>query len=293
MKRHVFPSTPMNLGPAPAGPPKDVEVRSARARDDRANTRNCELLVPAISAHLDSYQAAVTELRSAHERIAEQTDLDLHASDRPSSLWLLSGRALSIGDAALALLRDGYATETAPLLRSLHECNRLLSAVMHDDQILQIWLRDRGTLSFRRVMAAVDAWERQSQEQMMKDGVPPPSRTKDPLSRTYGRLSDFTHHRRRHLVDQVSVPTRRMPIGPHPDIRVRAAVVWDAGPFLGELVTVAGSALATLLGRHWFVERFQPTFEQLQVLRQRIDISPRALEPRPSPARAPIDHEAS
>jgi hypothetical protein len=280
MTRQVFPSTAMNLGPPPAPPCKDPEVRSVRARDDEIDARNREILEPAISAHLDAYRAAVNELRSAHEPVADQTDLDLVAADRPSSLWLLSGRAISTADAALMLLRAGYATEVASLLRSLHECCRLLSAVMHDDDMLRIWLRDRGSLNVKRVMAAVDKWERRSQLEMVKAGVPPPRTTKDPLARTYGRLSDFAHDRRRHLVDQVSVPTRRMPIGPHPDVRVRAALVSETGLFVSELVTVSGSALATLLGRDWFIERFQPTFEQLVALRRRIDISTSALPAR-------------
>lgn len=63
-----------------------------------------------------------------------------------------------------------------------------------------------------------------------------------------------------------------MPIGPHPDVRHRAATLGEAEAVLISTVTTVGHALALLLGAEWFTERFDPTFH---VLRELVTTVPR------------------
>jgi hypothetical protein len=68
-----------------------------------------------------------------------------------------------------------------------------------------------------------------------------------------------------------------MPIGPHPDVRVRAAIVSDFSTFLVNLVIVGGKTIARFLGREWG-ERYQRTVTGLVELVSKVDISPEALQ---------------
>lgn len=275
-ERQVYTSVPFRLEQPPASPPRDPEARIARERDSAVNERNTQKLGPVIAAYLDSYQAAISELALGHEIVGNDMAFDLVGDTPQSATWLLTGHGISMAHAALGLLRQGYGMEAAPLMRALHETNRLLSAVMHADDLLAAWLRDRGQLRFKDVQRAVEGWEQMMREQMIRDGEAPPASTKTHADRTYALLSDYVHGRRASLVDRVSVPGRYMPIGPHPDVRVRAAVVSEFGIFLANLLTVGGSAIARFLGREWF-DRYQGTLAVLLELRRKADISPEAL----------------
>ena len=153
----------------------------------------------------------------------------------------------------------------------------LLSAVMQDDEVLRTWLRDRGKLSWKKIIEAVEAWEERMRVEMAQAGVTPPGLTKNASTRSYALLRDIAHYRRREMVNLVSEATRLMPVGAHPDVRIRAATVSDTGMYISDLVTVGGSAIAHLLGRDWFVKRYQPTFEAIQEIRRTVDISPASL----------------
>jgi hypothetical protein len=77
-------------------------------------------------------------------------------------------------------------------------------------------------------------------------------------------MSEMAHNRYRHVLATVSVEGRMMPLGAHPDARVRAGVILEVGDFVMETVTIAGHGLANILGRAWLTERFKPTFRALQ-----------------------------
>lgn len=224
-QRQTYTAIPANLEPPPAGPPFDPAVKAVRVADAEANERNWLRLGPAVAAHLDGYTAAVSELELAHRTVANETTLDLTAPDRPAALWLVSGRCIGHAKAVLELLRLGYTTEVVPVLRSLHEANRTLSALARDDEILEVWTRDRKHVNWNRILASIDRWEQEARQAMLREGVQPPRPTKSYMKQLYGWFSEFMHHRRQHLVDQVSVSGRLMPLGSHPDARVRATFV--------------------------------------------------------------------
>jgi len=99
--------------------------------------------------------------------------------------------------------------------------------------------------------------------------------TKSSFDGQYGRWSEFVHHRRKHLVDQVSVEARMMAVGPHPDWRARSVTVDHFGDVLGELLSAGGHALARMLGPG-FGDSFQRTFEGLMNLKRKVALSERA-----------------
>ena len=109
--------------------------------------------------------------------------------------------------------------------------------------------------------------------EMIKDGRIPPKTTGKGFEGQYGRWSEIAHHRRRHLLNQVSIPARVMAAGVHPDWRARAVTVEHFGWYLAELVSSGGSAFGHLLGPEWFHDRFQPTLRALFDLMDRIPLA--------------------
>ncbi len=191
----------------------------------------------------------------------------------------MCGRSISLGLATVSLLRVGFVLDVIPTVRALHEANRLLEALRSrgSDDLLRDWLTDARWVGHKRVLQVRDAAEQEIRVAMMKEGIPPPAATMDATKAFYERLSEFAHNRRRHLVNAISPELRQMPLGPHPDIRLRAATVGFAGDFIAETVTVGGAALADHLGREWFVNRFNRSFQALQELQRRIPLDPASL----------------
>src|SRR5207245_897685 len=154
--------------------------------------------------------------------------------------------------AAHVAVAAGFTVEVIPTLRSLHEATRLLSVfgLNGEDALVERWLEGRS-VSRGQVMAASRRQEERYREDMLKLGVAPPGTTSDYFEQQYGRWSEFAHHRRRHLLNQVAVPDRVMAIGAHPDWRARAAAVDHFGWYLGELISVGGYAVADLGRPEW------------------------------------------
>jgi hypothetical protein len=250
------------------------DVRRARQAFERANQANREILEPLIDAHLTAYGAALAELEGAHRLVADETALELDGATREAALWLLTGRGIGLARAAHDLAGSGYTVEMIPVLRSLHESTRLLTVFAHpgEEALVLRWLQGRN-VPRGDIMAAIRRQEETARVDMVKEGVRPPETTSDYFEGQYGRWSEFAHHRRRHLLNQASVPARVMAAGRHPDWRTRAATVDHLGWYIVELVSVGGSALARLLGAEWFHERFQPTFRALLQLKGKIPLA--------------------
>ena len=253
--------------------PLPSDVTAARAEFARINAKNGEILKPLIGTHLMSYDAARTELLDAHRYIADQTHLDLQAKTREAGLWLITGRCIGLAHAAHLAVSAWFTVEVVSVLRSLHEATRLLSVFRKpgEETLIKRWL-DGRSVSRGDVMAANRRQEGRAREQMLKHGHPIASPTSEYFERQYGRWSEFAHHRRRHMVDQVAVPDRVMVVGPHPDWRARAAAVDQFGWYLAELVSVGGLAMADL-GRPEWTDRFQGTYRSLVELKARIPLA--------------------
>jgi hypothetical protein len=246
-----------------------ASVREARLQFQRANEGNERILDELSAEHVRAYRAALAELETAHLLIADATDLDLAAATRPAAIWLVGGRCIALGAATLALLDAGHPNEVPALVRQLHEANRLLDAIiLGGDALVERWLRNKW-VSPGEAAKTTHARHRELREDMLRHGVLPPSEVIPDLERTYGHISEMSHNRYRHVKDTMSVESRLMPVGPHPDARVRAGVLLDVGEFITESVTVVGHGLANILGRDWLTERFHPTFRALQELHAR------------------------
>jgi hypothetical protein len=271
----TWPPSPPSRRPLTAG------ARRERQEFERINDANGKMLRPSIEVHVTGYDAALDELEWAHRKVADETALDLDAATREAALWLITGRCIGLARAARDLAVAGYATEVISLLRSLHEASRLLNVFTHpgEERLVRRWLEGRN-VSRGDVMAAVDRQEA-ARAEMLKQGVAPLGTTGNYFDRQYGRWSEFAHHRRHHMLSQVSVPARMMVTGPHPDWRVRAATVDHFGWCLLDLVSTGGSALARLWGPDWFYGRFQPTFRALSELRDRVPLTSIAAEESP------------
>lgn len=252
----------------------------------RANESNRAILEPLIEAHLSSYDLALTELERAHRLIADQTDLELDAERREAALWLVLGRCIGLARAGRALVAAGFTLESVPVLRSMHEAARLLALIGHpgEDDVVDRWLHGRK-LSRGDVMAAIRRQEEAARLDMIKEGIAPPGRTGAYFEGQYGRWSEIAHHRRRHMLDQVSVPARIMATGPHLDWRARASAVDHFGWYVTELVSTGGYAIARLLGPEWFHDRFQKTWRALLELMDRIPLAAIAAGDVPPPRR--------
>lgn len=221
---------------------------------------------------------ACAELEMAHQLVADTSDLDFQEPSRPLALWLITGRCISQAKAILCLLDGGFANDIAPLARALHESILLLSALTHgEDKLVEEWWEDKAWLNQKKLLAARDEWEQDQRTKMLRHGLKPIGPTKSGLKQAYGRISEVAHHRRRHVEIMMSRNSREMPLGQHPCVRVRAAAIGQVGPLMCELVTVAGNALAHLLGREWFVDRFEPLFQQLCRLQDIARIDPATL----------------
>jgi hypothetical protein len=188
-------------------------------------------------------------------------------------MWLLTGRAIGLARAAHDLAAAGYDVEVVPVIRSLHEATRFaaLANFEGEEPLLQRWLRGRK-VERKDIVAALDRQEQTMRAEMTKEGMQPPDATKRGFDLQHGRWSDLAHHRRAHLLDQVSVSARVMAAGRHPDWRSRAALVDHYGWHVLGLVSTGGSALARLLGPEWFHSRFQPTYRALRALQDKVPL---------------------
>jgi hypothetical protein len=251
-----------------------MNVAEGRAQFRRVNERNREILEPLIAAHIRAYEAVLNELAEAHGLIADNTALDLLGPSREAAQWLVAGRAIGLARAAFDLVRLGYASEALLTIRGLHEATRLLDVftLRGEDALFTTWAEGHY-VKRGEIMRASKRQQEAIRVEMMRAGEKPPGLTDSYFHGQYGRWSEFAHHRRRHVLDQVSVPTRTMVVGPHPDWRVQAATVDHFGDSLAELVSVGGSALSRFLGPSWFHGRFQPSFAALMELKRKIPLS--------------------
>jgi hypothetical protein len=141
-----------------------------------------------------------------------------------------------------------------------------------EDELVSRWMEGRS-VSRGEIMHACERQQQSIRAEMLRAGEKPPGLTGSYFNGQYGRWSEFAHHRRRHLLDQVAAEPRMMAIGPHPDWRARAATVDHFGDSLAELVSVGGAGLSKSLGPAWFHGRFQPTLQAIWELKRRIPLS--------------------
>lgn len=248
-----------------------------QAREDfrRANASNETVRRPVVEACVAAFSAILDQLETAHRKVADDTRLDLLSPSREAAAWLLTGRCIALARASVDLVGLGYATDALPTIRSLREANRLLSVVAlgGEDDLVERWVEGRS-VGRANVMRASRLQEERIRLEMLRAGAAPPPATGSFFDRQYGRWSEFAHHRRRHLVDQVDETARTMACGRHPDWRVRAAMVDHLGDVVGELLSVGGHALS-LCRDQGTMDEFQLSFVALMDMTRRLALAER------------------
>lgn len=295
--------------------PLTADVVNRRRRAASAAVEVGETLDPRIERHLATFQAAVGELARTHAEIIDQSDLDLTALTRSVAVWELSGRAISLANALIDQLGQGYGPQTIGTTRLMFEAVTVLEALTEaPEAIVKKWL-DGGhipvsearkhivNLAERGREAALEANEAlESNPQYLaivaaieaddeyKRFVAQRAREGDPVEGigvivefiTRGEYKELSHERGGHndrggFSLSCSSERRQFVYGPHPDPCVRAKYVDVASHDIERVVIVVGYSFARFfLGPNYQREAIELLKEGLAAAR----------------GQAPLDEEA-
>jgi hypothetical protein len=179
-----------------------------------------------------------------------------------------------VARALVDLLDGGYTTQTFPMMRSIHESNRLLSAVadVEEEEIAERWIADKEV----KQSEAREAEQRQADriaEQMKAAGVELPPEVQQPTRMVYRGLSKAAHHQRSVVDEAIDFDARAMIYGPDPRTARRVEFVIFAGTLIQEVLLKVGDALCVLWGPGFhdghlrpMLERFQEMLDVLEVV---------------------------
>jgi hypothetical protein len=257
-----------------AAVPPDVVQARLTAAAQRALLEAA--IQPRIDGHLLVYDGVLDALANAHARIANTLDFGLGADTRWAAVWEMSGRCIALSRCAMAQLRAGFASETVPTLRSIHEATRLLSLVRGpgETNLLRRWLR-ADHIGAQRVRSAVHRIERPIVAQMRAEGINVDANLYELGQQVYEVLSAPAHNTREGFRESVSTPLRTFAYGPHPDPVTRAVHVDYGGELLEEVLLVVGISLGTtFLGPDYFRDEIQPLQQQLHAIRDQMPVDP-------------------
>jgi hypothetical protein len=276
------------------------EVKRKRWIAHRDNEYAAAVLQSRIDGHLQAYATVLDALDEAHRNVGDYTDLDLAASSRQAAVWLVAGRCIACGRAALALLAAGFGAESTAPERMAHEATRLLSVLADEDEptLLRRWLADEGQKWVRpretreaqermrrrlrdtmvAAKAAAEAAGETEQAAAIEEGLSQEWAQDDspllPAGRQlYDVLSRVAHSRRSGVRDAVSVELRQMATGPHPDPRIRAEYVFYGGMIVEEVALAVGDALGRFYGPGWFLTQVKPLIDTLTTLREMVPLT--------------------
>ena len=253
-----------------AGPPDRVN-RLRYRRDERSDALATQL-GPHVDAHLVTYRELLDTLDGWHTRWVEETTLNPVGTDRIAACWQMAGRCIGLARALVDLAALGYCAELAPLVRSLHEANRLLIAFAEPEgsNALRRWLAGKQVRA-GEIREAIEQAEI-ARAQLVTDVELAP--TVELSRRMHGRLSQADHHDRAWVQDAVIADERRMATGPHPDAARRAAYVGWAGTLVEETVSDVGVTLGALLqGEGFYMAHVKPLLQALEAVRKEFPLT--------------------
>jgi hypothetical protein len=256
-----------------------IEHLRQKAAEDAAEAER--FLRPAIEAHLDTYQHGIDFLAFAHAQVIDRSDLDLAEATRSTAVWDIAGRAISLANALIDQLRRGYGPQTIGTTRLMFEAVSLLEALIEAPEIVvRKWLDGKHipmsearkhmvTLAVRSVEESAEAGEgvldnpayqtlaadieatleyekfiQEKQEGTAPEGI---AAIVEHIHREeYDELSHKRggHNDRESLEFARDARLRQYVYGPHPDPRVQAGYVVNAGHDIQRVVIVAGFAFA-------------------------------------------------
>ncbi len=113
------------------------------------------------------YRQSLEWLAKHHTDYGQKSTHDLLDSERHNAVWKLSGQSIAHAMALVNLLELGYTGQTWPLMRAIHEVNRLLVAVtdVEEETIVRRWLADQEVKQ-AKARAAEERQAKRTSEQM-------------------------------------------------------------------------------------------------------------------------------
>jgi len=227
-----------------------------------------------VQESLAFYGQTLDWLEAHHADYAVKAELDLGADERLNAVWKLSGQSLSLSRTLLALLADGYTSQAWPVMRAIHEANRLLGAVAdsEEEQIVRRWLADQQVKQ-SEVRAAEQREADRISKQMQEAGLEPLAHHVEELSRViYRRMSKAAHHQRSVVDEAVDAEARTMIYGPDPRGERRLEFAVFAGSLLQEVLIKVGDALSLLWGPPFYRDHLTPMLERYQKMMDALEI---------------------
>jgi hypothetical protein len=253
------------------------EIVLLRAESKRRNDELAKVLTPRIEGHLLTFRTIIDELIAAHQRIADTMEFGIDGHTRWTAVWEMSGRCLGLCNALLVQLREGFASEVVPTLRSIHEAAQLVTVLAGpgEQTLLRTWLENRTYLSAQRVRAAEARIEQPAVELLKKQGIRLAGDQQDLGQQVYGILSKPAHNMRIGFAESVTRPLRQFSYGPHPYPVQRAVHVEFGGQAIEDVALRVGRALAIrFLGRDFYNETVKPLLASLHAIRDEMPIDP-------------------
>jgi hypothetical protein len=169
-----------------------------------------------IAETITFYRQSLEWLAKHHADYGQKTSHDLLEKERHNAVWKLSGQSIAHATALVDLLELGYTGQTWPLMRAIHEVNRLLVAVtdVEEDTIVRRWLADQEVKQ-AKARAAEERQAKRISEQMQAAGVGSIEADVGALSQqSYKLMSKAAHHQRSIVDEGVDHENRTISTGP-------------------------------------------------------------------------------
>ena len=223
---------------------------------------------------LKFYGETLSWLEQHHADFGRTAIDDLGAPERVNAIWKLSGQSLALARALIALLQDGYTNQTWPIMRAIHEADRLLGAVadLEEEGTVGRWLEDKEVKP-RETRAAEQRQADRLSEQMEAVGLEPLAADVEQLLATvYGGMSKAAHLRRSVVDESVDDEARTMVYGPDPDPSLRFEFAIFAGALIEEVLLKVGDALCVLYGPGFYREHLTPVLRRFRQVLEALDV---------------------
>jgi hypothetical protein len=263
-------------------------IIAAREQADADSKELAAIITPRIQGHLVTYRMVLDALIEAHQRIADTMDFDIGGRTRWTAVWETSGRCLGLCNCLIAQLQGGFASETVPTLRAIHEADQLLAVLIGpgEEQLLRQWLDDTNYVKVVTARAAAARIEKPYIAELKKRGIELEGDQSALSTEIYDVLSKPAHNMRVGFAESVSSELRRFSYGSHPDPRQRAVHVEYAGQLVEEVTLLVGRAFATrFLGRGFYEETIKPLLVAINAVRDEMPIDPVTVHSIAIPAR--------
>lgn len=235
---------------------------------------------PRIDGHLHTYRIVLDALIDAHRNIGETIEFGLQERTRWTAVWEMSGRCLSLTNCLLPQLAAGFASETVPTMRAIHEAVQILTVVTGpgEERLLRRWLDDEAYISAQQAREAENRLLAPYLKVLAEQGIKPNADQFLLGKQVYDTLSKPAHNMRIGFLESVSAPLKQFSYGSHPDPIQRAVHVEFGGQHVEEVMLVVGMALSTrFLGASFYAETIHPLQASLHAVRAAMPLDPRSV----------------